>query len=237
MREVFSFQAAECLPEPAAVLRAQGIGAGRDPGDRTRGICSEALDLLAEVVVPRAVYSELPVEAFAPLYAGEGRNDNPSPLAVIAPRATRLALFALTLGPQITERIDALLGGRDFALGAMLDSAASEAAERVAELLERSYLERAELAPGEALLRYSPGYCGWHISGQGRLFAELRPGDIGLTLRESHLMQPLKSISGLIVRGPAEIHLFNDDFSFCEACRTHECRSRIKDLGGAPKQA
>ena len=231
MRRSFRIAPSEFLPEPAAVLRAQGILPGRDPGDRTRAICADALALLAEIAAPRALFSEVAVDEFALVYHGEGNNSEPSPLAAIAHGAERLALFALTLGDAVSERIDRLIAERDFALGAMLDSAASEAAECVADALETRYRDETALAAELALLRYSPGYCGWHISGQRELFASLRPAEIGIELRESCLMEPMKSISGVLVGGPAEIHLFDDAYHFCVECSTHECRTRIRALG------
>ena len=85
---------------------------------------------------------------------------------------------------------------------------------------------------GTALLRYSPGYCGWHVSGQKRLFEFLQPQQIGITLRESFLMQPLKSISGVMIAGPIDIHRFKNDYPFCERCETEGCRERIRALAG-----
>ena len=77
------------------------------------------------------------------------------------------------------------------------------------------------------MLPYSPGYCGWHVSGQGRLFGALCPEEIGIRLNASFLMQPLKSVSGVLVAGAPEIHDFDDDFDFCAECTTRECRVRI----------
>ena len=57
------------------------------------------------------------------------------------------------------------------------------------------------------VLRYSPGYCGWHVSGQINLFNTLTPEKIGITLGESCLMNPLKSVSGVLVAGPPNIHI------------------------------
>ena len=67
-------------------------------------------------------------------------------------------------------------------------------------------------ATGIGVLRYSPGYCGWHISGQRRLFAHLRPERIGITLHDSYLMEPLKSVSGVLIAGAKEIHAFADTY-------------------------
>ncbi len=81
-----------------------------------------------------------------------------------------------------------------------------------------------------ALLRYSPGYCGWHITGQKKLFEELKPESIGITLNSSYLMQPIKSISGVMISGDKNIHFFENNFSFCADCKTISCKERMKKL-------
>ena len=43
-------------------------------------------------------------------------------------------------------------------------------------------------------------------------------------------MQPLKSVSGVIVAGPPEIHHFTNDYPFCTACTGKECRERIQAM-------
>jgi hypothetical protein len=80
------------------------------------------------------------------------------------------------------------------------------------------------------VLTYSPGYCGWHVSGQRALFRVLRPEEIGVTLNESCLMQPLKSVSGVMVAGAAAVHRFRPTYDFCDACATHECRTRMASV-------
>ena len=53
------------------------------------------------------------------------------------------------------------------------------AADHLGELAERRFLEklaqRGEVNDTTGVLRYSPGYCGWHISGQRKLFDVLEP--------------------------------------------------------------
>jgi hypothetical protein len=55
----------------------------------------------------------------------------------------------------------------------------------------------------------------------------LRPEEIGITLRESCLMEPLKSISGVLVAARPEDHRFDNTYQFCRTCSTQTCRSRI----------
>jgi hypothetical protein len=79
-------------------------------------------------------------------------------------------------------------------------------------------------------MRFSPGYCGWHVTGQKKLFAALHPEEIDITLTPSCLMKPLKSISGVIIAGDMEIFRFDDSFAFCAECSTHVCRERLATL-------
>ncbi|MFC1734178.1 vitamin B12 dependent-methionine synthase activation domain-containing protein, partial [candidate division KSB1 bacterium] len=122
----------------------------------------------------------------------------------------------------------------DFAIAAMLDSVASLAADKAVELCESYYLEYLVKNGLEhtdtSVLSYSPGYCGWHLSAQGKLFRFLRPERIGITLNDSYLMTPLKSVTGLLAAGDREIHLFECNFSFCGECKTFSCRERMESL-------
>lgn len=236
MTEILDFNAAEIVPQRAPVLAHQGIAAGRSVSAAVEETWREAQDLFPEFAEPVGMFREIDGAEFARVYAGEGRNEPRTPVGDIAPEAERLALFAATLGPRISQEIAERFGSNDLALGCMLDSVASIAADSLAKELERCYRDGLETA-GEVgadarALCYSPGYCGWHISGQGKLFEFLRPGQIGITLRESFLMDPLKSVSGVVLVGPREIHEFDMDYAFCEECRTRSCRARINALEG-----
>lgn len=234
MRAVVEITAADVAPAGTAVLRGQGLPERIEPDPRVLTLLGEALVLYAELVAPRGLFAEVTASEFADIYVGEGENAPETPLAGIYPRAERLALFAVTLGEAVSECICDLFASRDFALAAMLDAAASEGAELAAGVVERRYREQlaaaGQDAPHVVWLRYSPGYCGWHVSGQRALFAALRPEEIDLRLRESCLMEPLKSISGVIAGGPAAIHEFADDYPFCADCTDHGCQARIHDL-------
>ena len=182
-------------------------------------------------------------DAFLAVLCGDDFEPEDTPVASIAPRADGLALFAATLGQAVSDEIDALFANGDFALGAMLDTLASEAAEVAVARLEgwfagevaagRSPAGAAHRAPpgteggGTLVLAYSPGYCGWPVTGQRRLFAALDPADIGVTLTSSCLMRPLKSVSGVVVAAPLAAHDPGRGFTCCATCATETCRARI----------
>ncbi len=225
------------VPTEAAVLRAMGVPGGHDQGPRVAGLVAQAIEELRAEAEPRGIVAGIDADAFAAVYEGAGDNDDPSPLSGIFPRAESLALFAVTLGSSLSDRVSTLFDAGEPALATTLDAAASEGTELAGVCLDVVVLADAR-ASGRAgdtsrILRYSPGYCGWNLTGQRALFAALEPGKIGIRLTESCLMEPVKSISGVMVAGPPEIHRFEDDYDFCSLCRTHDCRQRIQGLNAA----
>ena len=231
MKEILSMPASEVLPTRERVLEQAGVPLTTTPRPAVEELVGKAMNLLHQSVQSRGMYAAVGIKEFERIYRGDGQNDPETPLEAIYPEADTLALFAVTLGEPLGNLIHELFNSQDFALGHMLDAAASEAVERAGENLEQHYLETLQRSgigrPGAGLLRYSPGYCGWHMSGQKALFAALNPGEIGISLGESFLMHPIKSMSGVMVMGRREIHNFDNNFPFCVDCRDWSCRERI----------
>lgn len=231
MRRRVDWRPAESVPAPIDVLRLQGIAPEQPVPSRIDALIGQATAIYLDLAEPRAIVGEIPADAFAEVYRGEGRNPHETPLEAIFPNADRLALAAATVGARVTDRIRDLFDRHDPALGCALDSVASAAADRLADLVGPWYLSMIpDPAPDWRVLVYSPGYCGWDVSGQRALFEFLRPEEIGITLNASCLMQPLKSISGVLVVGSGHIHRFHPTYSFCERCQERQCRDRIASL-------
>jgi len=234
MRWQVTWTADASLPSRTAVLRSQGLPDGPALPPRLAAVVDEALALYRRLAAPRAIVRVIGREAFTAVYRGEGRNDAATPLAVVYPKAEALALFAATVGAEVSGAIADLFARHEPALGYALDAVASEAADGLASAIAAGCLERLAAAglvgPDARALPYSPGYCGWHVSGQRALFAALGPEEIGITLNDSCLMQPLKSVSGVIVAGPAAIHQFDQTFPCCESCGTRHCQDRMRSV-------
>lgn len=229
MKLVIPLTPADVLPERDQVLANQEI----PPGTTLRPVVEDLLVRAAAsfetAASPQGVIARIDQAHFAEVYRGEGLNSTESPLAGIFPKAHFLALFAVTLGTGISETISEAFAQGDFAFGAMLDAYASAAADHGASVVQDRSPTLLDVdkptREGWELMRYSPGYCGWDISGQRTLFSALGPEVIGITLGSSCLMEPPKSVSGVIVGGPAHIHRFQPGFEFCPDCRTQECRA------------
>jgi len=236
MREIIEIPANDIKPCREDVLKIQGIPPGKKPPEKVQTLFTKAMDLSLMFSQPRGIISDISIPEFEAVYHGEGLNEKRTPLDEIFTKADDLALFAVTLGERVTKKIDQLFGANEFALGNMLDSVASVGTDKVADSVENrffnQFLKKGKINSSTGISRFSPGYCGWHMSGQKKLFDFLHPEKIGITLLDSFLMKPLKSISGVIVVGEKEIHDFEDSYPFCSECRSHSCRDRIKALFG-----
>ncbi len=237
MRDIIKFETSEIEPDRIAVLKNQGITKPARLPEKIHQLLDRALDILATISEPRGIISDISAAECETVYRGEGSNEPDTPLEGIIKRADYLALFAVTIGEEVSTKISELFYSNEFALGYMLDSVASEAADNTAIATERYLLDGLKKqglsSPSTAVLGYSPGYCGWHISSQKKLFEYLRPEEIGITLRESYLMQPLKSVSGVLVAGDKEIHVFDNNYPFCDQCEALVCRHRIQSVHGS----
>jgi hypothetical protein len=97
----------------------------------------------------------------------------------------------------------------------------AESAEAVVIAQLRATAKPAGLTP---TLPYSPGYCGMSLVEQRKLFGLLDGKAVGVTLTSDCLMQPIKSVSGLIGLAPtAAVEEFG---SPCDRCELHNCNMR-----------
>jgi hypothetical protein len=229
MAEFVELGVADVTPSRESVLGAIGVESNAVPDDRVKELVDQGIELFSEMAVPRAMYMPIELAAFWKVYAGEGHNEADTPLDRILPKSQALALFAVTVGERVSRCIAQLFSDNDFALGFAVDAAASQGAERVAEAVESQFRDQVRASnPTVATLAFSPGYCGWHVTAQKKLFKRLDPVQIEISLNESCLMTPLKSISGVIVAGDKEIFDFSDDYPFCDLCASRNCRERLE---------
>ncbi len=113
-------------------------------------------------------------------------------------KAESVALFLCTIGPQMENWSNRLIKEGDFLKGYIVDAIASESVEQAMEQTH-NHLEQHMLKEGLGITnRFSPGYCKWPVSDQHVLFSLLPPGFCGITLTETSLMIPIKSVSGFI---------------------------------------
>lgn len=135
------------------------------------------------------------------------------------------AFFVATAGVMFENIQHRLMAENDMVKVFVADAMGSVIAEKTADCMEaelRSYIaDRGWLHTN----RFSPGYCGWHVSQQQRLFS-LFPvkNPCGVSLTDSSLMLPIKSVSGVIGLGKSVRKL---EYT-CGICDYKMCYKRRK---------
>jgi hypothetical protein len=137
-------------------------------------------------------------------------------------KAGAIAFFLCTAGPEIGVRSRKSLAEGDPLKGYIYDMLGSIAVDAAADLMQAE-LEKTIVASGKKITnRYSPGYCGWHVSEQHKLFRLFPENYCGIRLTDSALMHPIKSISGIIGIGRNVRYIQNT----CSLCEMKQCSYR-----------
>jgi hypothetical protein len=233
MRHIIRLNADEIIPTREEVLKSQGM-TGRKVPDRILALLDSAMELFRELAEPKGIFQQWPIDDFDNVFEGEGLNDPDGPVRIIVPKADAIALFVATLGDALFNKSSELFKQGGAALGYILDAVNSAAGEQLGKMMGKRFIQLLpeELRAKKVLVSqyYCPGHCGWHISGQEKLFEAVRPEEIGIDLKASHAMYPLKSISGVLIVGDMDIHRFKPKFSFCKDCKEHKCVERLAIL-------
>lgn len=109
-----------------------------------------------------------------------------------------IAVFICTAGHEISELAKEMTASGDMVMAYIYDVIGSLCAEKAADRMEAFLLKEADIKGFGISNRCSPGYCGWDVSEQKKLFSLLPQDFCGVSLSASSLMQPIKSVSGII---------------------------------------
>ncbi len=110
---------------------------------------------------------------------------------------TKATFFALTLGTKIDEDLKDHLANEETPQAMVLDAIGSVACEALAQKIDDEISARARKEGYGTTGRFSPGYGDWRIESQKYLLPFIGAEKIGITLTDSCLMLPRKSITAV----------------------------------------
>ena len=132
------------------------------------------------------------------------------------------ALFVCTSGTEFEDYQQRLKDEGDMVRIFIADALGSVIAEHCADVMEACLQESIDKLQWHHTNRFSPGYCGWHVSQQQRLFPLFGGQTCGVRLTDSSLMVPIKSVSGIMGVGKKVRKL---DYT-CGLCDFKQCYKR-----------
>ena len=224
MNPIFQFEPTvdEINPDPEKVIRAMGYKNGAIPNGY-REILDRLFAEAKEIVAPKCGFIVLPkgsavVETGKIILNGKSFNTGKIVSGQLK-KMEQVALYAGTIGPEFDRWSRQTFDEVDPLAGYMIDLIGSAMAESLADWLEEKIAEYARMDGHFCSKRYSPGNCGWDVAEQRKLFEFFPKSFCGIHLTESALMEPHKSVSGIIGIGPKVIR---KDYP-CVGCKIVTC--------------
>ena len=197
---------------PADVFEQMGYH-GTQPDDTTRQETSVIIEEVRQWLCPQFCYQvvkELPSFDMGKIILRQLRGSE------------AYALFVCTSGTAYEAYQQRLKEQGDMVRVFIADALGSVIAEKCADQMEAILQENIDKLGWHHTNRFSPGYCGWHVSQQHLLFPLFEGHTCGVRLTESSLMVPIKSVSGIIGIGKKVRKL---DYT-CGLCDFQQCYKR-----------
>jgi hypothetical protein len=136
--------------------------------------------------------------------------------------STQAALFLCTAGEDFTRMTNALNEQGDIMEAYLLDAIGSLTVENAIDKIQANLRQSFAMHHLKISNRYSPGYCNWPLTDQQALFGMIGDNPTGITLSDSCLMTPRKSVSGIIGIGKSLKH---HEYG-CKICSNTTCMYR-----------
>lgn len=136
------------------------------------------------------------------------------------------ALFTCTAGYDVEKYSAQYKNEGDFLQSYVIDATGSLLVEGAMDIVYEKLKNMAFTNNLAITNRYSPGYCDWKVADQQKLFSFLPSKFCNVTLSESSLMSPVKSVSGIIAIGKSVKHLGY----ICDTCKNGTCVYRAKKM-------
>lgn len=193
-----------------------------DPDQHTRDLVDRCITECSEIISPRGgfVLLDAAIDASGGEIIIEGMVFHTGKIITgMLREAEQVAFFAATAGPGPEALARELMEQGQHLEGYIVDLVGSGLVEAVANQVYERIRDQATSRGKKATNRYSPGYCSWNVEEQQKLFSLLPEGCCGISLSDSSLMVPIKSVSGIVGIG---LGVRYQEYT-CENCNMKNC--------------
>ena len=139
-------------------------------------------------------------------------------------QAEQVVFMAATVGEGVEKAGSGAFKRGEYSLGLLIDAAATAAVEQAADELEKLLASEFRSQGLVLTTRFSPGYGDWDLSEQGKVALLAQAGAIGITLTDSLMLEPRKSITAII--GLCREDKAPKTLKGCQNCRKLDCEMR-----------
>ena len=207
------------------VLHHIGYGTGRTPSARIESLVKEYADNICHLIEPSYSYVIRGIKSVrgSRVVIRGSVTFRSNVIAQLLEQCQKVAVFVVTIGSRLGDVVRQLSKDGLMVQAAVLDAIGSDAAETLAHVVQDIIGKQAEAEGLGISLRFSPGYCDWKISQQKMVFRALNGDTAGVRLTDGCVMNPQKSVSGIIGIGPR--HKM-ESYNPCQTCKKRDCIGR-----------
>ena len=134
-------------------------------------------------------------------------------------KAQKAAIFLCTAGEGISAISKLKSAEGNELLAYVIDVIGSVTVDKAANCLLNRIGEEVAVSGYRITASFSPGYCSWSVSEQHKLFSLLAPETCNISLSDTALMKPIKSVSGITGIG----RYCESTGNQCDWCNDYKC--------------
>lgn len=214
------------------VLRYQGYSKNRvkNPSEVILQITREEITRGHNLFEPQGIYSSTKIKQIS---FSDGRVDLENGFSLnfsnsiinLLKGTSYLVLGVVTIGSSLENKVSEFFTQGEYPRAIALDAVGTVAVESLSRYIRNLVCQEAKEQYFKITRYFSPGYGDWDISQQKDIFKIIPTNKIGVSLTESCMILPRKSLSWIIGIGKnVTISSKNDDS--CKICLAENCQFR-----------
>jgi len=136
-----------------------------------------------------------------------------------------LVLGVVTIGSTLENKVSELFSQGEYPRAIALDAVGTVAVEALSKYVRNLICQEVKDRNLQITRHFSPGYNDWDISQQKDIFKIIPADKIGVSLTESCMILPRKSLSWIIGIGK-DIGMLSKEKDACKICKLKNCQYR-----------
>ncbi len=216
------------------VLRYQGYHCNKagETGEIILQITREEIEQSYCLFEPKGIYSSVKIKQIS-FSASGGRVDLKNGFSLnfnnsiinLLKGASYLVLGVVTIGSSLENKVSEFFTQGEYPRAIALDAVGTVAVESLSRYIRNLVCQEAKEQYFKITRYFSPGYGDWDISQQKDIFKIIPTNKIGVSLTESCMILPRKSLSWIIGIGKGVI-ISSEERDACKICKAKNCRYR-----------
>ena len=214
------------------VLRYQGYSKNKIkiPSEVILQIIREEITRSHNLFEPQGIYSSIKIKQIsfsdgrADLKNGFSLNFSNSIINLLK-GTSYLVLGVVTIGSSLENKVSEFFTQGEYPRAISLDAVGTVAVESLSRYIRNLVCQEAKEQYFKTTRYFSPGYGDWDISQQKDIFKIIPTNKIGVSLTESCMILPRKSLSWIIGIGK-DIGMLSKEKDACKICKLKNCQYR-----------